>query len=67
MTQLIAARLNRGLSVRVAAREIGVARETLAKAERGEPMAAQTAFKIASFYGLTVTDVWPIERDEVAS
>ncbi len=59
---LRAERLNRGLSLAVAAAAIGVDKSTLSRAERGvvEPIPAK-AFKIASFYGYRVTDVWPLE------
>lgn len=54
-------RLNMGLSTRKAAIRIGIARETLERAERGEDVWPETAKKIADFYGLRVTDIWPVD------
>lgn len=64
---LRAERLNRGLSVAVAAEKMDVSRDTLERAESGEvnPQPAN-AFKIASFYGYKVTDIWPVETVEPA-
>lgn len=60
-----AARMNRGLSTRAAAIAIGVARQTLEDAESGEriPLPA-TAKKIADFYDVKVTDIWPVDDPE---
>lgn len=58
---LRALRRNKGLNVDVAARRIGIGRATLDRAERDQttmPQAA-TAFAIAQFYGVEVTDIWP--------
>jgi transcriptional regulator with XRE-family HTH domain len=56
------ARINRGLSLAAAARQMRVSRDTLDRAERGDTRPrAETAFRIASFYDLQVTDVWPLE------
>lgn len=55
-------RINRGLSVTDAAREIGISRRTLGEVERGPRRPhASTAFKIANFYGYKVTEIWPLE------
>ena len=62
------ARVNRGLSLRAAAREIGVDWKTLRRAERGDHRPqARNAFRIARFYGLQVTDIWPLEPTEGAA
>jgi transcriptional regulator with XRE-family HTH domain len=58
---LEAERLNRGLSLREAAEEIGVPEATLRRAESGEGLRPSNAFKIANFYGYKVTDLWPVE------
>lgn len=64
---LRALRLNRGLSVAAAATEIGVSRTTLDRAEKGEHKPWPThAFKIATFYGYQVTDIWPVEAGAAA-
>lgn len=60
-------RLDRGLSVRQAAEQIGVAAGTLAQAETGERQPHPgSALKIAVFYGLAVTEVWPLQTAEPA-
>lgn len=54
-------RLNLGLTQRQAAEQIGVDWKTLQRAENGEsvphPANAKT---IADFYGVKVTDLWPV-------
>lgn len=61
---LTALRLNRGLSLSGAAKEIGVSPNTLNDAELGERGTHPSSrLKIAGFYGFQVTDVWPIEPD----
>jgi len=55
-------RLNRGLSIRQAAKQIGVGAEVLSRAEDGNMPRPAAALKIASFYGYKVTEVWPIEK-----
>lgn len=59
---LRADRLNRGLSLRDAADKIGVEASILSRVERGDSTPTPSnAFKIASFYGYKVTEVWPLE------
>jgi transcriptional regulator with XRE-family HTH domain len=53
-------RVNRGLSLPVASREIGISRGTLQRAEAGEMPSPALAKKIADFYGVQVTDIWPL-------
>ena len=60
-------RLNRGLSIRQAAEQMGVAANTLGRAEDGEMPHPANALKIASFYGHQVTDVWPVDPDPSAT
>lgn len=60
---LKAERINRGLSVNDAAEGMGVDRQALLRAEAGGPMPVpRNAFKIASFYGYKVTEIWPLEE-----
>lgn len=59
---LIAARLNKGMSPEVAANAIGIARGTLERAEDGRGIHPGTAKKIADFYGVLVTDIWPVRE-----
>ena len=63
---LKAERLNRGLSLRAAAKEIGVAAPTLGRAEQGGTLHPANAYKIASFYDCKVTDLWPTEEKAAA-
>lgn len=57
---ILAERLNRGLSQTDAAEAIGVSRGTLDRAESGLPVQAARAKLIADFYGCKVTDIWPV-------
>jgi DNA-binding XRE family transcriptional regulator len=59
---LEAARLNSGHSLRSGAKVIGITRETLERAERGQGVHPATAKKIADFYGVQVTDIWPVDQ-----
>lgn len=64
---LRAARLNRGLSLAAMASQIGVTKKVLGDAERGATPQPANALKIASFHGLTVTQMWPsLLEDEAA-
>lgn len=58
---LQAERLNRGLSRREAARQIGVPRETLRRLETGVGASPENAKKVADFFGVRVTDILPIQ------
>lgn len=59
---LTRARLNRGLSIRQAAREIGIAEQTLRRLEDGDGARPQNAKKVADFFGVLVTDLLPIRE-----
>ena len=61
-----AERLNRGLSSRDAAGEIGVSQAILLRAEDGKGVRPAHAKRIADFYGVKVTDLWPVEEREAA-
>jgi transcriptional regulator with XRE-family HTH domain len=64
---LRAERLNRGLSVAEAAEQMDVGGMTLSRAEQGSHTPRPgAAFRIASFYGYQVTDIWPVEADPTA-
>ena len=55
-------RVNRGLSIREAARQMGVEHRALLRAEKGETTPhVGNAYRIAAFYDLRVTDVWPLD------
>lgn len=60
--RLRAARLNAGLATRELAEQIGVNRNTIVRAERGEGVYPATAKKIADYFGVQVTDLWPVEE-----
>jgi transcriptional regulator with XRE-family HTH domain len=63
---LKAARLDRGLSVAEAAKQIGVSPYRVRRAEAGEMPRPGAAMKIANFYGHTVSEVWPEEVEAAA-
>lgn len=67
MIDLLAERRNRGLTLDEAASAMKVDRTALWRTEKGisrpEP---RNAFKIASFYGYKVTEVWPLEQEPAA-
>lgn len=60
---LTAMRLNRGYSIRGLAKTIDVPEQSIRRAEGGERLSPENAFKLASFYGYQVTDVWPVDRE----
>ena len=65
---LKALRLDRGLSARAAAGEIGLEQQTLLNAEKGAfTPRPENAKKIADFYGLKVTEIWPVEKPSEAA
>lgn len=59
---IVAERVNRGLSREVAAKRIGISRETLRLIEQGSVPRPLTAKRIADFYGVQVTDIWPVKQ-----
>lgn len=59
-------RLNRGLSMRAAAKAIGVSASVLTRAEEGTMPRPESAKAIADFYGYKVTDVWPLNSKAAA-
>jgi DNA-binding XRE family transcriptional regulator len=58
-------RLNQGLSLVDLADQIGVPKSTIARAEKGIMPRPETAFKIAQHFGYRVTDIWPVDLEEV--
>lgn len=67
MFDLRAARQNRGLTLREAAQQTGVEFTALQRAERGSRPYPATAKQIADFYGVKVTDIWPVEVRQEAT
>jgi DNA-binding XRE family transcriptional regulator len=67
MVNLLAERKDRGLSQRAMADLVGVTRRVWAAAERGEVEPRGTsARKIAEFFNVKVTDIWPAASVEAA-
>lgn len=59
---IIAERVNRGLSLNAAAIAMGISRGSLVKAEGGVMPHEPVAKVIADFYEVRVTDIWPQEQ-----
>jgi ribosome-binding protein aMBF1 (putative translation factor) len=62
-----AERLNRGLSIPALAREIDVPDHVIRHAEKGGTPTPANALKLASFFGVRVTDIWPADAPEAAA
>jgi transcriptional regulator with XRE-family HTH domain len=63
-------RINRGYSLRALSRELGVPEQTIRRAEQGQTPSVANARKLAEFYGVKVTDIWPVDswdRTEAAA
>lgn len=58
---LVAARLDKGLTQRALAEELGIGRETIRRLERGLGAHPSTAKKVADYFGVRVTDIMPLE------
>lgn len=56
-----AERHNRGLSLDALSEKTAIPKSTLARIERGVVPAVSTQFKLATYYGKTVTEIWPLE------
>lgn len=67
-TNLRELRHDQGLTARDAANRIGVSLPTLLGAENGvtDPV-VQTKHKIATFYRVKVSDIWPVQETERAA
>lgn len=60
-------RRDRGLTLEQAATQMGISRAALSLIELGRVRpTAPVAFRVAGFYGLRVSDVWP-SNDEAAA
>lgn len=64
MINLTKERLNRGYELPEAALQIGVTYDVLRRAEQGTRPRAPQAKAIADFYGVNVTDIWPIDQGD---
>lgn len=58
---LVTERLRRRLGKAEAARQIGIAFNSLALAEAGAPVSRKVQDKIAAFYGVDPLAIWPVE------
>lgn len=68
MVNLMAERLNRGLTREALAKKLDVSTETVRNIEsRRTTPRVKTAKAIADLYGCEVTDIWPVEADEKAA
>lgn len=67
MIDLRKERLDRGLSLDQLSEEIAVPKNTIARVERGTEPVPQTKLKIATFYGLKPSDIWPVEDTDKAA
>lgn len=63
---LRAERLDKGLSQRAAAEQIGISQAILLRAEDGLGVRPAHAKLIADFYGFRVRDIWPVEDRKAA-
>lgn len=61
MSDLRAKRINRGMSLDQLSDEIGVPKATLARAELGTVPNPSTQKKIADYWEVLPTDLWPLE------
>jgi transcriptional regulator with XRE-family HTH domain len=61
------ARLNKGLSIRQAARAAGVAQETFRRLEKGLPVYPAKAKRVADYFEVQVTDLMPPEAEKEAA
>lgn len=52
-------RLNRGLSLRALAAEIGIRHDVLHRLEQGATPQPRHRLLIADYFGKTVTEIWP--------
>jgi lambda repressor-like predicted transcriptional regulator len=57
---IVAERINRGLSTRDAAHEIGVSQAVVRRAEHRKGVRLPHAKRIADYYRVRVTDIWPL-------
>lgn len=62
-------RLNAGLSLSAVSEQIGVPKRLLAELENGVPVRPHphNAKRLADFYGVKVTDIWPVDDLEPAA
>lgn len=61
-------RLNEGLSLAAAAKKIEVPKRLIVELENGLPVRPHphNAKRLADFYGVKVTDLWPVDLEPAA-
>lgn len=62
----LAERLNRGMSAEAIAAEIGIAPHVYRHTEKGGRPTPANRLKIATYFGKSVTDIWPPDEQEAA-
>jgi transcriptional regulator with XRE-family HTH domain len=60
-------RMNRGVTIETLAAETGVSRATIIRLEQGATPQAPTAKRVAAFFDLKATDLWPVENPRAAA
>lgn len=65
--ELVALRINAGLSRDDLARRTGVSRESIRLAERGFTPGPRIQFAIAAAFGRLPLDIWPFEHQRAAA
>lgn len=66
MIDLQKERVNRGLSQRDLADELGCSEESVRRIENGAVPRPKIGKKFADFYGVKFTDLWPLEERSAA-
>jgi predicted transcriptional regulator len=61
------ARVNAGFSVRGLARHVGVHDATIRRLEAGQQVRPASAKPVADFFRVRVTDLMPVDRQEVVA
>jgi transcriptional regulator with XRE-family HTH domain len=60
-------RLDRGFSQTKIAKEIGISKSAWGRLENGESISPANALKVATYFGLSVTQLWPIDDTAAAA
>ena len=63
---MAAKRLNKGYSIRGLARKLEVHEQSVRRFEQRIPIRPETAKTLADFYGVRVTDIYPVQKDVAA-
>jgi transcriptional regulator with XRE-family HTH domain len=60
-------RLDRGFSQAKIAEEVGISKSAWGRLENGESISPGNALKVATYFDLSVTELWPIDDTEAAA